>query len=149
MIRILLILLVPATLWGGSVLPLRLDDLSRLSGKIFAGSCLGTVRELDENRIPSLYLRVRVTDAVRGIETGPALWKQYDGSPACREGESLVWFLYPESAIGFTSPVGLGQGRFFIETDAEGRRWVVSPFPHLNEDLGPLESFLESIRRDR
>ena len=34
--------------------------------------------------------------------------------PAYRPGEELLLFVHPESALGFSSPVGLGQGCFRI-----------------------------------
>ena len=39
---------------------------------------------------------------------------------ASEVGEESLLFLYPESALGFTAPVGLGQGKFLVRP-SEGR----------------------------
>jgi hypothetical protein len=43
------------------------------------------------------------------------------GMPRFRPGEKVILFLYAESRSGLTSPVGLGQGKFLVVKDKQGR----------------------------
>lgn len=145
---VLFVLLLPWPLWAGSVLPLTLQDLKRDANRIFVGECLESVRELDEHQIPSLSIRLAVERPIRGVRQGERLWvKQFAGG-ACRPGERLLLFLYPESRLGFSSAVGLGQGRFAIRQDSTGRTSVTTPFPHLTLEIQgeDLEGLIRRIR---
>ena len=50
------------------------------------------------------------------------------GVPRFRPGDEVVLFLYGESALGLTSPVALGYGRFRIFEDKAGRRLAINDF---------------------
>ncbi len=139
-------------LWGGTALPLSLRDLVRNSPRIFVGRCVESSPELDEHQIPSLWVRYEVREAVRGVAKGQSIWlKEIRGqnSLACRPGEEAFLFLYGESQWGFTSAVGLGQGRFEIQTGPDQVQRVVSRFPHLAQEVGemPLSTFLHRVQR--
>jgi hypothetical protein len=89
--------------------------------------------------------------------------------PRFTPGERVVLFLYPESRLGLTSPVGLGQGRLSILRDKQGQDVAASPLGNrellrgLSADAGerlgpevrqggeqrmlPLGSLLDGIRR--
>jgi hypothetical protein len=47
------------------------------------------------------------------------------------KGERAVLFLYGENARGLTSPVGLGQGRFTVFEDKQGRKLAMNGFAKL------------------
>ena len=53
--------------------------------------------------------------------------------PTFRPGQEVILFLYPESTYGFTSPVGFGQGCFYVISGSDGRRMVLNEFN--NKDL--------------
>lgn len=142
------------------VLPLDLEQMTDQAGRIFVGQCLGVSSELDEHQMPATYVRFYVLKGLKGITTGEEiLIKQYGTSSAplkVREGEKAIvpsfsmmvspggydeggeylLFIYPESSLGFTSPVGGGQGKFLIvpskgdpaKGDPEGSKLVVNPF---------------------
>ncbi len=131
----------PSPLQATMVLPLTTNQMADQSERIFVGRCLGVASELDEYQIPSTYVRLEVIRDVKGTEPGEQiLIKQFgtDRKPLdVREGESAIvptktfslpgrsfeigreylLYLYPESSLGFTSPVGGGQGK--LEVDHE------------------------------
>lgn len=150
------------------VLPLDLRQMTDQSGRVFVGRCDEVTQELDENGLPATYARLTVTEGIKGVETGETLLIKQFGAVRppqdVREGESAILpmktmtiggggyeagrhyllFLYPESTMGFTSPVGGGQGRFEVSDTAEGGAalTVVPPFgPAVlkSSSTGPVE----------
>jgi len=153
-VRILLFLafLFPFTpIWGTMVLPLNLKQMTKQAEKIFVGRCQESAVELDENGIPATYVRFQVLQPLKGVSEGETvLIKQYgvlkeplqvrEGEKAIvplksislspkgyRPGEEYLLFFYPESILGFTSPVGAGQGKFEVLTDKQGLKVVQNP----------------------
>jgi hypothetical protein len=61
-----------------------------------------------------------------------------------RVGEQVLLFLYPNSRLGLTSPVGGAQGRFAIDEFSR-----VLPNPANNRHIKPIEirAFVREIRR--
>jgi hypothetical protein len=129
-----------------TVLPLSLSKMTHQSGKIFYGHCLGTSVELDENRIPSTYVRFQVMKGLKGVQAGEETLVKIHGvsseekhplrvmegeqavipaksislsGESFKEGEDYFLFFYPDSRLGFTSPVGGGQGRFDIQKNEQ------------------------------
>ncbi|HEX4945247.1 MAG TPA: hypothetical protein VFZ34_01120, partial [Blastocatellia bacterium] len=45
--------------------------------------------------------------------------------PKYNVGEELVLFLYPESKLGLTSPVGQGQGKFVVQHDTRSGQRIL------------------------
>src|SRR3989338_1480915 len=141
--------------WGMMVLPLDLSQMSRQAGRIFVARCHGVETDLDENGIPATFVRLTVLDGIKGVETGDELLvKEFGdsrGIPPVAEGQSAIvpmkgmslvsgsyrpgseylLFLYPESSLGFTSPIGAGQGRFEVSEGGPagvvGLKTVVNP----------------------
>ncbi|QQR80865.1 MAG: hypothetical protein IPJ69_01560 [Deltaproteobacteria bacterium] len=73
-------------------------------------------------------------------------------------GKEYLLFYYPESSLGFTSPVGGGQGLFDISVDSHGQKRVVNPLNNqfLKEvkrlkgvegatNLGEIETTIQSL----
>ena len=54
------------------------------------------------------------------------------GLPVYRQGDEIVIFLYPESKVGVTSPVGGDQGLFKVMATQEGKK-IKNLYPHLFE----------------
>jgi len=124
------------------VLPLDLRQMTEQAGRIFVGRCDDLSQDLDENGIPATYAHLTVTQGIKGAQTGETiLIKQFgvirwpldvrEGEKAIvpmktmtlssgpyQPGADYLLFLYPESSLGFTSPVGAGQGRFAVITTA-------------------------------
>lgn len=56
----------------------------------------------------------------------------HEGVPRFRKGEEVILFLYGNSPLGLTSPVGFGQGKFAVVEDKEGRRLAVNGLGNRN-----------------
>ena len=54
------------------------------------------------------------------------------GAPAYKLGEEVVLFLYGKSNYGFTSPVGLGQGKFMVKDSSAGEKMVINGHNNFN-----------------
>jgi hypothetical protein len=145
-------LYAPTSLWGTMALPLNLSQMTEQAGTVFVGRCLESSPELDENRMPATLTRFEVLNGIKGVSTGEKiLIKTYgvakepldvrEGEKAIvplksmtlsgggfRPNEEYLLFLYPESRLGFTSPVGGGQGKFEILTGRQGEKLVLNPF---------------------
>jgi hypothetical protein len=110
----------------------------------------------DESGAPATWVTLEVARAVKG-SAGPSLtFKQFGadrlpdgalgvvaGVPRYRAGEEIVLFLRGDSARGFTSPVGLGQGVYRVSADG-GQRVVRRDLPAESQDL---EGFLASVAK--
>ena len=117
-----------------------LEQMTRRAARIFSGRCIETEVIFD----PALGRDVTVATfqvhrAVKGV-AGNTVTVRMDGAggdapaglPAFQAGEDVILFLYGESAQGFSSPVGLGQGRFKVITDKQGRRLALNDFGNRN-----------------
>lgn len=97
--------------------PLALADLVHHAGTILAGRVMRIESgQHDGVATPGIvWITFRVSHWVRGpqpattftLREWAGLW---NGPPRYRVGQSLVLFLHPESALGFTSPVGGSAG---------------------------------------
>ncbi len=152
-----------------SVKALGLAEMTGQADRIFYGQCLETEEDLDENGIPSTYVRFQVSRGVKGVSTGDEILVKFHGvqeramhvgegervvvpmrtaglsSKAYRVGDDYLLFLYPESRLGFTSPIGAGQGRFEVLSD----RSAVNPLGNrfLKDALHPTGGGAISLDR--
>ena len=113
---------------GAAVRDLNLEDLCRGAGKIFCGVCTGV-----ETRDAELLYTFK---AQRFMKGGPGdtvtlrmhrLASMYARAPKFIKGQEVLLFLHPESKLGYSSPVGFGQGVFMVskngaETTAANER---------------------------
>ncbi len=119
-----LIIALPAR--AMSVLPLYLDEIVNDAAIAFQGKSLENHSELDPqtNSIVT-YSTFEVQEVLKGEVGATHTIKQIGGElqgktnqitgvPTFTVGESYILFLYGVSASGFSSPVGLGQGKFNI-----------------------------------
>jgi len=107
----------PSEAAAARVLGPRWKQISRDSGMIFSGTVLKVQlpRAGDLEAILVVEVTVRVDRAIAGVEASQILtirewagaWSQHPLSP----GQQVLLFLYPQSGLGLTSPVGgmLGQ----------------------------------------
>ncbi len=152
----LLLLFIGTPAWAIMVLPLDLSHMTAQAGKVFTGKCLEISTELDENQIPVTYVRFQVQDGIKGVSDGEHVLVKFFGIRGevrpFNEGEKIIvplktisiglknyepgqdylMFLYPESDLGFTSPVGAGQGQFQILVDEQGNKSVLNPLGNQN-----------------
>jgi len=122
------VIILPAR--ASSVLPLYLDQIIDGAAVAFQGTCIENRTERDsQTGLIVTYTSFQVQDVLKGqVESthtikqaggqlpGPAsdLVSRMDGVPSFRVGASYVVFLYGVSAAGFSSPVGLAQGKFSV-----------------------------------
>ena len=146
--RALALLCVFSSLLGSSLLAsqvrlVNLEQMTQRAARIFSGRCIQTSIEydaaLDRNITVATF---RVQRAVKGVsETvvtvrmlsdGGATNDSPAGVPVFHSGEEVVLFLYGESSLGLSSTVGLGQGRFSVLTDKQGRRVALNAVGNRN-----------------
>ncbi len=108
---------------------LGLADMADRAGRIFVGRCTSRNVEVDPaTRLPVTTYVFAVTDPIKGVGRGPTSIRLPGtpsqpflyGLPIFDVGEEALLILYPESGAGFSSPIGLGQGRFRLLRRADG-----------------------------
>jgi hypothetical protein len=115
-------------------LPLYLDELIDRSAVAFEGTCVSNRTERDAlSGLVVTYTTFAVHDALKGSPESTHVIKQVGGTlpdesftyrvhgvPTFNVGEDYVVFLAGVSAAGFSSPMGLGQGRFTVRSTPHG-----------------------------
>jgi len=118
------------TSWATSLLPISLEQLSMRASLIFYGSVISNQVKKDEQsgRIAT-FTEFGIIDLIKGEtgekhtikqiggylkETGTTL--RIHGVPEFQTGNHYVVFLPKQSNLGFSSPLGLHQGRFSVLT---------------------------------
>jgi hypothetical protein len=117
-----------------SVLPVGLDQMVETAAVAFEGTCTGNRTERDPaTKLVATYTTFAVHDVLKGQagatyeikQIGGAipggLTYRVDGVPRFEPGQDYIVFLPGVSAAGFSSPVGLEQGRFVVTPAANGR----------------------------
>lgn len=131
--------LAAGTVRATQVRPVNLEEMTLRADRIFSARCVSV--EIVHDAIVSgdvTLVTFQVERAVKGQVGDRVTVKMIAGDdgrgggtagiPAFRPGEEVVLFLYGESEMGLSSPVGLGQGQFRVATDKEGRRIAVNDF---------------------
>lgn len=115
-----------------SVLPLFLDEIVADAAVAFQGTCTENRSAYDsQTGFVVTYTTFAVTDVLKGTVGATHTIKQVgghagnrvyvsEGTPSFTVGENYVVFLYGVSSAGFSSPVGLNQGRFSVRQTANG-----------------------------
>ena len=128
----LLLLGFPAAAHAVTLLPLDLPELTGRAERIFVGRVETVATGRDANGLPAVWTTFAVEQPLKGWTGSPPahltlkqLGAGFGGAgatvvphaalPRYREGESVVLFVHPDSTLGFTSPVGFGQGCFRID----------------------------------
>ena len=117
---------------GSQVRSLNLEELTGRADRIFTGRCL-SVRSIPHPQLGAVeQVTFEVEESIKGhlgsrltIRVLPSTL----GAPSSfrfTEGERVLLFLYRDSELGLTSPVAMGQGRFAIATDKQGRSFAVN-----------------------
>ncbi len=115
------LLLLISGLAGMSVRPLALDEMVAYSQRIFRGVCVSAEPDGVISGLPVTRYTFRILEEVKGATGERTISFRQIGSagesfeiPRYRVDAEYVLFLYPESEIGLTSPVGLLQGAFQV-----------------------------------
>lgn len=121
---------------AASVVPLYLDEIIDTATVAFEGTCLGNRSERDPlTNLVVTYTTFSVREVLKGGVGTTYTIKQIGGSlpddniryrvegvPKFTAGEDYVVFLAGVSAAGFSSPIGLAQGRFRVEGAPAARK---------------------------
>jgi hypothetical protein len=122
------------------VLPQNIEQLESQAQWVFVGVCTSRTATIDERGIPVRVFTFQVIEPVKGdLKAGNAVrFRQFGsgvpnrqglamfiaGIPTYRLGQKVVLFLNGASRLGLTGPVGLSQGVFDVERDAQGRETI-------------------------
>jgi hypothetical protein len=150
------------------VRPLNLEQMTERAERVFHGRCL-ELRRLTDPVLerPVVEARFEVLRTAKG-ESSPELTirllaaedaaghRLLAGMPSFESGEEVVLFLYGESELGLTSPVGIVQGKFSVVEDKSGRKFAVNAYGnrHLSRELSAdatrrLGAEVETLRAER
>jgi len=111
-----------------TILPLDLAALTSAADRVFKGTVVAMRSGRDGRGLPATWTTFEVEESLKGTLPRRLEIKQIcteaplaDGAiyrvpalPRYQVGDEVILFLHPDSTAGFTSPVGLGQGRFRI-----------------------------------
>ena len=121
---------------AASVLPLYLDEMIDTATTAFEARVIANRTERDPaTKLVVTYTTFEVLDLLKGHVgakheikqiggslPGEAIEYRVQGIPTFSAGDTYVVFLAGVSPIGFSSPIGLSQGRFGVHEHATGRR---------------------------
>lgn len=126
-----ILIIVPSVMAGTRAV--NLAEMTARAGRIVYGQ-VSEVRDgvhPQNARLAVTFIKVRVTETLKGADARELSFMQFGNStqqyavhlPKYIVGEEIVLFLYPESKLGFTSPIGEGQGKFLVRNDVRsGKR---------------------------
>ena len=121
---------------AATVLPLYLDEMADGAAVAFEGRCVANRSEVDPaNGLVVTYTTFEVRDVLKGSPGATHEIKQVGGAlpgdgpqyrvigvPKFEVGEDYVVFLAGVSTMGFSSPIGLAQGRFKVDRQGSLRK---------------------------
>jgi hypothetical protein len=119
---------VASPLGATMVRPLGLEEMAARAERVFVGEVTEVREGEDEYGAPVTFVTFAVARSLKGQVPQQLTIKQLGGRsgggkgkilripglPAYKEKEEVILFLHGTSAGGFTSPVGLGQGKFTV-----------------------------------
>lgn len=112
---------------AAAVRELNLEGLCRSAGKIVWGVCTGV-----ETQDRALVYTFKAHRLLKGDAAGTVTLRmhkaasRYARAPRFIAGQEVLLFLYPESDLGYSSPVGFGQGVFMVARTAGGEKTAVN-----------------------
>jgi hypothetical protein len=120
----------------------------RSSGLIFAGTAV-KVEHLRPTGSPGItQITFRVESAIRGVRQGQVIkireWEGlWSSGERYRAGERVLLFLYPNSKLGLTSPVGGALGRYRVDKTGQ----VLVRGPGARPKPVSVRNFVAAMRR--
>ncbi len=130
-----LALVVATGATAATVRPLLLDEIIDSAATAFQGRCIANRTEIDAaTNLVVTYTTFEISDVLKGKVATTHVIKQIGGTlpdgmsgmlvhgvPRFVVGEEYVVFLAGVSSLGFSSPIGLGQGNFSVQQSATGK----------------------------
>jgi len=110
---------------GAVVRDVNLEGLCRGAGRIFWGRCTGA--ETQGADLIYTFAAYRMLKGSAGDTVTLRMHKaasMYARAPRFAEGQEVLLFVYPESELGYSSPVGFGQGVFTVIAQGGEKRAV-------------------------
>jgi hypothetical protein len=121
---------------AANVLPLYLEEIVDTSTTAFDGTCTANRTERDPvTNLVVTYTTFTVREALKGTPGTSITIKQIggvlpdggmqyrvSGIPTFEVGQDYVVFLAGVSSAGFSSPIGLAQGRFTVRSEGGARK---------------------------
>jgi len=112
---------------------MNITGLIESAGYIFAGTCTGRTVAYDSGLKRDVCLVTFAVDHnIKGVAGDTFTMKlnkmlvDLRQVPVCDAGDRVLMFVYKESRLGYSSPVGLGQGRFAVFTAPDGTLQAVN-----------------------
>lgn len=118
-----------------TVRPMLLDEIVDDAALAFHGTCIANRVEIDpQTQLVVTLTTFEVRDVIKGSVSSTHVIKQIGGTlpggesgmivhgvPRFAVGQEVVLFLAGTSKLGFSSPVGLTQGRYEVSAGVDGK----------------------------
>lgn len=152
-IALMSLLLAALPLQAMTVRLMNLQEQTQAAGMILAGTVTKVESRLDEHGLPATFITIAVTEKIKGVQDDVVTIKQFgfqkgqaNGTalqvadmPRYRSQEQVILFLHQPSHLGFTSPVGLGQGKYTVMRTSPDKAFVQNQMG--NRNLTQMESY--------
>jgi hypothetical protein len=118
---------------------MNLEEMVTTAQYIFSGTCITVERRYDdETDRDAIFCTFSISKMIRGEASSEFTFKMstvavdLGQAPTFKPGEEVVLFLYGKSTLGFTSPVGLGLGKFSVLYSSADDKAVVNAHNNTN-----------------
>ncbi len=132
---------------------LSLEQVVSAADRAFVGRVVAVRSGRDRAGLPSTWVTFSVMEAIKGVRGSKVTIKQIgaaeplsDGSvyripgvPSYKPGDEMVLFLAGKSPAGFSSPIGLSQGKFPI-VHRDGHAFVTATLESAGAVSGALRA---------
>ena len=112
---------------------INLEEIVNVAQHIFSGFCVGVESRYDNKTgRDAFFFKFKISKMIKGEQLNEFTFKMsktavnIGSSPPCIAENEVVIFLHGESDLGFTSPVGVGQGQFWVKYLPTGQKVVVN-----------------------
>jgi hypothetical protein len=128
---------------GISARTVNMADLVSSADRIFRGRCLSVKQVEPIQGFAVNEYSFEVIEGFKGVSPGDSIvFRQVSGKSGFgrgvagmsghKAGSDIVLFLYPDSRLGLTSPVGFDQGVFKVMATEDGRTRVMNSLENRN-----------------
>ena len=121
------------TTFATMVKQINLEEMTSSAHTIFSGVCVDVASMCDgETGRDVMFFKFKIWTMIKGEQVNELTVKMskvaldIGGAPTFQLGEEVFLFLYGTSDYGFTSPVGLGQGKFLVKHSSAGEKMVIN-----------------------